>query len=179
MAKKKENEKVNDKVNDKVDKVKNSKPVAAEVPAEDEIKHLVRIMNTDLKGAQQVQYALTGIDGIGLRISKIIAKDAGIEPTAVIGYLSDEEITKLDASILNIEKSAPTWMLNRQKDLLTGENKHLLGVDIELTFKEDINTLKKVRAYRGLRHERGLKVRGQRTKSTGRRGSTVGVRKKK
>jgi small subunit ribosomal protein S13 len=39
--------------------------------------------------------------------------------------------------------------------------------------------LKKIRAYRGLRHERGLKVRGQRTKSTGRRGSTVGVSRKK
>jgi len=155
------------------------KPVAQEAPVEDDIKHLVRIMNTDLKGAHQVQYALTGIDGIGLRISKIIAKDAGIEPTAVIGYLSDEEIAKLDAAITGIEKSAPTWMLNRQKDLISGENKHLLGVDIDLTFKEDINNLKKVRAYRGLRHERGLKVRGQRTKSTGRRGSIVGVKKKK
>jgi small subunit ribosomal protein S13 len=158
---------------------KSQKPVVQEAPPEDDIKHLVRIMNTDLKGAKQVQYALTGIDGIGLRISKLIARDAGIDPTAVIGYLSDEEIAKLDASILGIEKSVPTWMLNRQKDLISGENKHLLGIDIDLAFKEDINTLKKVRAYRGLRHERGLKVRGQRTKSTGRRGSIVGVRKKK
>lgn len=156
------------------------KPVEAEaVPEEDEIKHLVRIMNTDLKGANQVQYALTGIDGIGLRISKIIAKDAGVDPKAIIGFLPDEDVAKLDAAILNIEKSTPVWMLNRQKDLMTGEDKHLLGIDIELTFKEDTNNLKKVRAYRGLRHERGLKVRGQRTKSTGRRGSTVGVRKKK
>jgi small subunit ribosomal protein S13 len=70
-------------------------------------------------------------------------------------------------------------MLNRQFDPITGENKHLLGQDIILTLKEDLNDLKKSRAYRGLRHERGLKVRGQRTKSTGRRGSTIGVRKKK
>ena len=154
-------------------------PVVEEAPVEDDIKHLVRIMNTDLKGAQQVQYALTGIDGIGLRISKLIAKDAGIDPKAVIGYLSDEEVAKLDTALTGIEKSVPAWMLNRQKDLVTGENKHLLGIDIDLTFKEDINNLKKVRAYRGLRHERGLKVRGQRTKSTGRRGTIVGVRKKK
>ncbi|MDY0266119.1 MAG: 30S ribosomal protein S13 [Methanimicrococcus sp.] len=165
------------KQNEKVEKglAANTEPV----PAEDEIKHLVRVMNTNLKGANQVQYALTGIDGIGLRISKIIAKDAGIDPKAIIGYLPDEDVAKLDAAILGIESSVPAWMLNRQKDLTTGENKHLLGVDIDLTFKEDINNLKKVRAYRGLRHERGLKVRGQRTKSTGRRGSTVGVRKKK
>ncbi|MDV0446921.1 hypothetical protein MsAg5_07860 [Methanosarcinaceae archaeon Ag5] len=159
-------------------KTSNRPPVVEEAP-EDEIRHLVRVMNTDLKGAQQVQYALTGIDGIGLRISKIIAKDAGIDPTAIIGYLSDEDVAKIDVALQGIEKSAPTWMLNRQRDLTTGENKHLLGIDIDLTFKEDINTLKKVRAYRGLRHERGLKVRGQRTKSTGRRGSIVGVRKKK
>ncbi|WNY25416.1 30S ribosomal protein S13 [Methanolapillus millepedarum] len=177
MAKKAEDP---NKIQDKnLDKKNNRPPVEEEKSEEDEIRHLVRVMNTDLKGTQQVQYALTGIDGIGLRISKIIAKDAGIEPTAVIGYLSEEEVAKIDAAIQGVEKSAPTWMLNRQKDLTTGENKHLLGIDIDLTFKEDINTLKKVRAYRGLRHERGLKVRGQRTKSTGRRGSTVGVRKKK
>lgn len=70
-------------------------------------------------------------------------------------------------------------MLNRQKDLATGENKHLLGQNILLTLREDLNTLKKIRCYRGIRHERGLKVRGQRTKSTGRRGSTIGVSKKK
>ncbi|HML26809.1 MAG TPA: 30S ribosomal protein S13, partial [Methanomethylovorans sp.] len=47
------------------------------------------------------------------------------------------------------------------------------------TLREDLNTLKKIRCYRGIRPERGLKVRGQRTKSTGRRGSTIGVSKKK
>lgn len=145
----------------------------------EEIMHLVRVMNTDLIGSRQVQYALTGIRGIGIRVSKIIAKSAGIEPTAIIGYLSEEEVAKLEEELLNYEKVAPAWMINRQRDLTTGENKHLLGTDIMMTFKEDINNLKKVRAYRGLRHERGLKVRGQRTKSTGRRGSIVGVKKKK
>ncbi len=88
-------------------------------------------------------------------------------------------MSKLDRAIGNFEEIVPSWMLNRQKDLATGQDKHLLGTDILLTFREDINNLKKVRAYRGLRHERGLKVRGQRTKSTGRRGSTVGVSRRK
>ncbi|HOW33966.1 MAG TPA: 30S ribosomal protein S13, partial [Methanoregulaceae archaeon] len=44
---------------------------------------------------------------------------------------------------------------------------------------EDINLLRKIRCYRGIRHETGQKVRGQRTKSTGRTGLTVGVKKKK
>jgi small subunit ribosomal protein S13 len=147
--------------------------------ADEEIRHLVRIMNTDLQGSQPAMYALTGIRGIGLRTSRIIVDSTGIDPKGVIGYLQDEDVAKLDAAIADLEKRMPTWMLNRQMDPLSGDDKHLLGQDILLTFREDINNLKKVRAYRGLRHERGLKVRGQRTKSTGRRGSTIGVSKKK
>ena len=147
--------------------------------ADEEIRHLVRIMNTDLKGAMPVEYALTGIPGIGRRTSKILVESTGIDPLAIIGYLSDEDVAKLDQAITGFEKAMPLWMLNRQRDLVTGENKHLLGQDILLTLREDLNTLKKIRCYRGIRHERGLKVRGQRTKSTGRRGSTIGVSKKK
>lgn len=136
-------------------------------------------MNTDLQGSRQVMYALTGIRGIGLRTSRIIVDSTGVDPKGIIGYLSDEDVAKLDVAIGELETKMPTWMLNRRIDPLSGEDKHLLGQDILLTFREDINNLKKVRAYRGLRHERGLKVRGQRTKSTGRRGSTIGVSKKK
>ena len=145
----------------------------------EELRHLVRIMNTDLMGAKPVQYALTGLPGIGRRTAILIARGAGVSPTAILGYLPDEEVAKLDSSIEKFEDIVPSWMLNRQRDVTTGQDKHLLGTDILLTFREDINTLKKIRAYRGLRHERGLKVRGQRTKSTGRRGSTVGVSRKK
>ncbi len=145
----------------------------------EELRHLVRIMNTDLQGAKPVQYALTGIPGIGRRTAILIARGAGVNPAAILGYLPDEEVAKIDSAIGRFEDIVPSWMLNRQKDLASGQDKHLLGTDIILTFREDINTLKKIRAYRGIRHERGLKVRGQRTKATGRRGSTVGVSRKK
>ncbi len=135
----------------------------AEENNNEELRHLVRIMNTDLKGgAKPVEYALTGLPGIGRRTAILIAKGAGVDPpTATLGYLPDEEVAKLDAAIGKFEEIVPSWMLNRQKDLTTGQDKHLLGTDILLTFREDINNLKKVRAYRGLRHERGLKVRGR------------------
>ncbi len=147
--------------------------------ANEEMRHLVRIMNTDLQGGQPVQYALTGIRGIGRRTARILTECAGVDPTVMIGYLSDEDVQKLNKIINDFEQNMPSWMLNRQKDPVTGDDKHLLGQDIILTVREDINTLKKVRAYRGIRHERGLKVRGQRTKSTGRGSTTVGVSKKK
>ncbi len=63
--------------------------------------------------------------------------------------------------------------------MITGNDLHIMGTDMELKFREDINLLRKIRSYRGIRHERGLRVRGQRTKSTGRRGMVVGVVRKK
>ncbi|MEA1985479.1 MAG: 30S ribosomal protein S13 [Euryarchaeota archaeon] len=147
--------------------------------ADEEIRHLVRIMNTDLQGNQPVQYALTGIRGIGRRTARIITDNTGVDPMKIIGYLPDEDVAKLDSAIRTFEDNFPTWMLNRRNDPATGKDKHLLGQDIYMTLREDVNDLKKVRAYRGIRHERGLKVRGQRTKSTGRGGATIGVSKKK
>lgn len=145
---------------------------------QDEIKHIVRIANTDLEGKKSVQYSLTGIKGINRRIARIISDRSNVNPTATIGYLDDEKIDSLKKTIEEIISILPTWMLNRRKDLLTGDDKHILGTEVLLTRREDLNTMKKTRSYRGVRHERGHKVRGQRTRSTGRKGLTVGVKRK-
>jgi small subunit ribosomal protein S13 len=70
-------------------------------------------------------------------------------------------------------------MLNRRRDPLTGDDKHLTGVDLMLAVADDINIMKKTHSYKGIRHDRGLRVRGQRTRSTGRTGATVGVSRKR
>lgn len=145
---------------------------------QDEIKHIVRIANTDLEGKKSVQYSLTGIKGINRRIARIISDRSNVDPSATIGYLDDEKIDSLKKTIEEIESILPTWMLNRRKDILTGEDKHILATEVLLTKREDLNTLKKTRSYRGVRHERGHKVRGQRTRSSGRKGLTVGVKRK-
>jgi small subunit ribosomal protein S13 len=72
----------------------------------------------------------------------------------------------------------PAWMLNRRKDYETGSNLHLLGSDLVLAEKADIGREKKIRSRRGIRHELGLPVRGQRTRTTGRKGLSVGVMRK-
>ena len=69
--------------------------------------------------------------------------------------------------------------MNRRKDCYTGKDLHLIGADIDLTKREDINRLKKIRAYRGIRHELGLPVRGQRTRANGRRGLALGVSRRR
>lgn len=157
---------------------KGKKPAVEEKP-KDEIKYIVRIANTDLDGTKTVEFALTGIKGIGARISKIIARQAQVDPHATMGYLPPEQVDRLRGVIENIEANVPVWMVNRRRDIYTGEDRHLFGVDLTLGVKEDINIMKKIRSYKGIRHERGQKVRGQRTKSTGRTGATVGVVRKK
>lgn len=154
------------------------KPAAEEKP-KDEIKYIVRVSNVDLDGTAKVQYALTGIKGIGIRVSKLIARKAEVDPNAIMGYLSSEQVERIKNVVDNIENNMPVWMLNRRSDIYTGENRHLIGTDLILGVKEDINLMKKMRSYKGIRHERGQKVRGQRTRSTGRTGATVGVIRKK
>jgi len=158
---------------------KQPKVKKAEEKPKDEIKYIVRIANADLDGTSTVQYALTGIKGIGIRVAKIIARKADVDPNAIMGYLPPEQVDRLKNVVDNIDNNMPVWMLNRRNDIYTGENRHLLGTDLILGVKEDINLMKKIRSYKVIRHEHGQKVRGQRTRSTGRTGATVGVIRKK
>ncbi|HPZ32655.1 MAG TPA: 30S ribosomal protein S13 [Methanoculleus sp.] len=146
---------------------------------DEEIKYFVRIRNTDLDGTKTVQIALTGINGIGHHTSRTITALAGVDPHAVLGKLDDESIRRISDAVETYTTQVPEWMVNRPKDVYTGERRHLLGTDLSLAIEDDINRMRKMRCYRGIRHETGQKVRGQRTKSTGRTGMTVGVRRKK
>ncbi len=146
---------------------------------EEEIKYFVRIRNTDLDGTKAVQIALTGLKGVGAHTSRTISQLAEVDPHAILGKLDDESVERIANAVDNYTASVPSWMVNRPKDIYTGESKHLLGNDLTMMFEEDVNRMRKIRCYRGIRHETGQKVRGQRTKSTGRTGTTVGVKRKK
>ncbi|MDY6931558.1 MAG: 30S ribosomal protein S13 [Halobacteriota archaeon] len=145
----------------------------------EDIQHLVRIAGTDLDGTKSVQYSLTGLKGVGIRVSRVITKAAKVDPNEMMGRLSEEQVDSLKSVIESIEKNLPLWMLNRRRDYYTGEDMHIVGADLLLSLREDLNVMKKTRSYKGIRHERGHKVRGQRTKSTGRKGTVVGVSRRK
>lgn len=131
---------------------------------------IVRILSTDIDNSFSVIRALNEIKGIGFHMADVVAKLSGIDEQKKISELAPEEIKTLEAVI---QKSAfPQWMMN-------STDKHLIGGAIDLKKRTDINLLQKLRAYRGIRHERGLPVRGQRTRSTSRKNKTVGVIKKK
>ena len=112
-------------------------------------------------------------------MASLITDKTGINRYMKMGDLSDAQIEKLQSAIDNISSSAPIWMLNHRKDYDTGENIHLIGNEIDIRLRDEINIMKKIRSYRGIRHERGLPVRGQRTKSNNRKGLALGVSKKK
>lgn len=145
-----------------------------------EFKGIVRLFGTDLRGDRRVELALTGIRGIGIMMARGIAHTIGVSPQEKLGNLSDEKIEEIEGIIKSPhEHGLPSWMLNRRRDYITGEDLHLVGADLIIALREDLNRLKKSRSYRGIRHELGLPVRGQRTKSSFRTGRTLGVSRKK
>ncbi len=146
---------------------------------EEEIKYFVRVGTTDLDGTKSVKVALTGIKGVGRHTSTIISRMADVDELAKLGLLDEGSVNRIRAAVEAYASKIPTWMANRPKDVYTGEAKHLLGAEVGLAKDEDVNLMRKIRCYKGIRHETGQKVRGQRTKSTGRTGKTVGVSKRK
>ena len=107
-----------------------------------------------------------------------IADTSGIDRTVKIGDLTEAQIEKIKEVISNLNKTAPGWMLNHRRDYETGENMHFVSTDIDIRLRDEINIMKKIRSYRGVRHEMGLRVRGQRTKTHGRVGLALGVSRK-
>lgn len=145
-----------------------------------EFRHIVRVAEADIDGTLKVPYAISNIKGIGINLAHLIVKRAGIDPETRIGFLSDEEIEKISDVIVNPSKyNIPDWYLNRRKDLETGKDLLLIGADLTFKVKTDIEKMKAMKSWRGYRHAYGLKVRGQRTRTTGRVGKAVGVKKKR
>jgi len=143
-------------------------------------RHIVRIAGQDVDGSNKVVYAISQIKGIGINLAYSIVRIANIDPDTRVGFLSDADIKRLENVIRNPKKyGVPTWMLNRRKDLETGEDLHLIGSDLVLRVKMDIDLMKKIKCWKGVRHALGLKVRGQRTRTTGRTGQTVGVTRRR
>ncbi len=145
-------------------------------------KHLVRVANVDLPGERQVRWALTNIKGIGIDFADALCTATGISKSAKTGFLSDQQVEKLNAAAMNpAAVGVPAWLFNRRKDPETGDDHHVVGGTLSFIHDNDIKRMKRIRSYKGIRHGKGLPVRGQRTRSNFRRnkGKVVGVAKKK
>jgi small subunit ribosomal protein S13 len=145
----------------------------------EDFKYIVRIANTDIDGEKVAITALTGVKGVGTRIADIALKRIGYPTTKKLGHISDEDVARLEKVLLELPETTAEWLLNRQKDWESGDDLHLLSTELEMGLRDDINRMRMIRCYRGIRHETGHKVRGQRTRSNGRTGLTLGVSRKK
>lgn len=147
----------------------------AESEEEEDIRYFVRIGQTDLDGTKSVERSLTELNGIGHRAARLIAEKAEVDRRAVFGKLDDETIEGVVELVEGYADEVPDWMNNHRTDYFSGETTHEIGNELSMTRRQDINRMKMIDSYKGTRHERGQKVRGQRTKSTGRTEGTIGV----
>ena len=143
-------------------------------------QHILRVLNTNIDGWQKIAFAITAIKGVGRSYAHVVLRKADIDLTKRAGELTEDEVERVITIMQNPRQySIPDWFLNRQKDVKDGKCSQVLAKGLDNKLPEDLERLKKIRAHRGLRHFSGLHVRGQHTKTTGHRGRTVGVSKKK
>lgn len=122
---------------------------------------MARIAGVDLPRDKRVEVGLTYIYGIGLKTSQNILKQTGINPDTRVKDLTEDEVNKLRVAI-------------DQQCVVEGD----LRREVQLNIKR----LMEIGCYRGLRHRKGLPVRGQKTKTNARTRKgpkkTVGRKKK-
>ncbi|HEX9261316.1 MAG TPA: 30S ribosomal protein S13 [Candidatus Bathyarchaeia archaeon] len=144
-----------------------------------EFRHILRIAGADVAGTLKTEYALTEIRGISLRLAGSILRKAEVNPDVRVGFLTESEVDRIEEVIEDPAKyNIPSWLFNRRKDGESGKDMHLTRAELVLRSKNDIDQAKEIRSWRGYRHAYSLKVRGQRTKTTGRAGKALGVKKK-
>jgi small subunit ribosomal protein S13 len=144
-----------------------------------EFNYIVRLHGSNLDGTKMLPYALCELKGVGIRVARTMIKRLNLDPNTRLGELSDSDVRRIEVILDNpASRGIPKWMLNRRKDPQTGKDLHLLASDLDLAQKDDIDLMREIRSWKGERHSRGLKVRGQRTKTTARKGRSVGVSRK-
>lgn len=140
---------------------------------------LVRVLGKDIRGDIKIKSALTKINGISWAVSNAVCKILELDGSMKIQDFSKDELARIEDFMKAPE--LPAFLKNRRKDLDTGEDIHMSGVDLKLRKDFDLKRMKKIKSYKGVRHILGLPVRGQRTKANFRRNRkpSVAAAKKK
>ena len=130
------------------------------------LKYFIRVCNTDLNGNKRIEHALTNIKGVGFSFAHAICLVLNLDGNTKAGYIDDVTAKKMEEVMRNpLKYNIPSWVFNRQKDPETGNDVHLVTGDLTFVTDNDLKMMKKIKSYKGLRHMKGLTVRGQRTKS--------------
>jgi small subunit ribosomal protein S13 len=144
-----------------------------------EFRQILRVAGTNVDGTKKLAYGLLHIKGIGPSYAAAVVRAAELKPESRMGELSESEVQKLEDVMKDPAKyGLPSRLFNRRKGLESGRDVHLIGADLTLSIKTDVDFMTDIRTWKGVRHSLGLKVRGQHTRTTGRKGRAVGVAKK-
>jgi small subunit ribosomal protein S13 len=165
------------------------KQVAAHVPKKphkeekESFRGIVRIAGKDVKGEIPLKRSLHAVRGIGqtlaIAASNVIKNELQIDPKTRVGDLTEEQIERIDKVLYNLhDHKIPHYLLNRVGDFASGIDKHVIMNDLIFENTQDLDREKKSYSWKGYRHTYGQKVRGQRTRNTGRTGMAVGVLRK-
>ncbi|MDP8888139.1 MAG: 30S ribosomal protein S13 [Thermoproteota archaeon] len=143
-------------------------------------KYILRIAGKDIEGGKKLIVALSEIKGVGYNFAQVLIQSLNINPNMRVGFLTENDIREIEQAISNPARTGiPQWYLNRRKNMDDGSNNHMITSDLDFAASNDIEREKLVMSWRGYRHMFGLRVRGQCTRTTGRRGGAVGVKKVK
>jgi len=147
----------------KKERVKVPETFIAEFIRPKEFRDIVRIAETDIPGDMPLLYALKRVLGVGISLANAVIKKLGLKPNQFLGLLDEEQITKIDEIIRSPTKyGIPSWLVNRRRDKLIGEDRHIIGSALTLQIKKDIEQMINLGSWKGIRHSKGLKARGQR-----------------
>jgi small subunit ribosomal protein S13 len=156
------------------EKPEEKKPKRIELRSQD----IIRLAETNLDGTKPVKVAVRRVQGIGFVMSNAIAAVCGFGDKK-LGDLTEEERHRLEDILTHPENyNIPPWLYNRRADPVTGQNRHTIASQLDLSRKTDIGQIRKLKTYKGVRHSLGLPVRGQRTRSSFRHEKSVGVVRK-
>lgn len=162
------------------------KLAAAKKPVKEEketFRGIVRIAGKDVKGEVRLKRALFAVRGIShtlaIAAAEILNKELSLDPDGRVGDLTEAQIEKMDQVLHNLHNyGVPKFLLNRRSDYASGVDKHVIMNDLLFEDTQDLDREKKSYSWKGYRHTYGQKVRGQRTRNTGRTGMAVGVLRK-
>src|SRR5947209_19861435 len=144
-----------------------------------EFRLIFRLNGNEIDRNKEVAYGVGKVRGVGPNLAFAVVKAAKINPEARMGALSAGELSRVEDVIKDpLKHGIPPRMVNRRKDIETGRDMHLGGADLALKIKSDIDLMQDIQSWKGVRHSLGVKVRAQRTRTTGRSGKAVGVKKK-
>ncbi len=178
VAKIKDENKLEEKKRIEQEKKEHSAKREAQKKQIEGVRGIVRVCETNVDGTKKIKQALLKVKGVGYAVANAMPKMSGFGNVR-IGSLTDEQIEKIEDVLKNpVKYGFPTHMVNRIKETFTGESHHLVESELTLAVKTDIDFMKKIRCYKGVRHEIGQPVRGQRTRSSFRTGIQIGVARK-